>query len=236
MFNAMRRVAVATAVLAGSMFFASAAHATFKLNVNGTDMATGNGSGTIAYGVNTASVNYFITAQSVATSPSSHLIQTFTMSFTNISSAPVTYTFKLTEDNALSSIAGSVTGTFKGQGLFSSSTAPPGQEGTVSATGTVKGTGNPSMTQTIFTSPNFVYANNNTLAGNFSTGYTGNTPLTLCTTLIVTVPGNSSFTYSGSVSFNVPEPATIAMLASGVPVLGAMGWMRRKRNAKKVSA
>lgn len=236
MFTAMRRLAVAVVVLAGSMFFASSAHATFKLNVNGTDMATGDASGNISYGVNTSSINYFITAQSVATSQTSHLIQTFTMSFTNISNAPVTYVFKLTEDNALSSIAGSVTGTFKGQGLFSSSTAPPGQQGSVTATGTVKGTGNPSMTQTIFTSPNFVYANNNTLAGNFSAGYTGNTPLTLCTTLTVTVPASSSFTYSGSVSFSVPEPATVAMLASGVPVLGAMGWMRRKRNAKKVSA
>ena len=235
MFTAMRCLAVAAVVLAGSMFFASSAHATFKLNVNGTDVATGDVTGTINYGVNSPTVNYFIMAQSMAPSPSTHLIQTFTMSFTNIQSTAVTYTFTLTETNALAGLPGAVNGVFSGQGLFSSSTAT-GLTGSTVATGTIQGTGNPSMTQTIFNNPNFVYGLNNTQAGNFSSAYTGNTPITLVTTLTVTVPAHSSFTYSGSVSYNVPEPATIAMLASGVPVLGAMGWMRRKRNAKKVSA
>lgn len=235
MFTAMRRLAVAAVVLAGSMFFAGSAHATFKLNVNGTDVATGDMTGTINYGVNNATVNYFVMAQSVATSPSSHLIQTFTMSFTNIQAVAVNYTFTLTENNALSGLPGGVNGVFTGQGLFSSSTAT-GLVGTTNATGTIQGTGNPSMTQTIFNNPTFVYGLNTTQAGNFNASYSGNTPITLITTLTVTVPAHSSFTYSGSVSYNVPEPATIAMLASGVPVLGAMGWMRRKRNAKKVSA
>jgi len=236
MFTAMRRVAIAAVVLAGSMFFASSAHATFKLEVNGIQVATGDGAGNINFGVNNPGVvNYFVSAQSLATTPSSHLIQTVTMSFTNLTSSAVNYTFTLTENNALAGLPGGVNGAFNGEGMISSSTATL-KVGTVNATGTIQGTGDPSSTSTIFNSPTFVYGGNNTLAGHFSTNYSGNTPVTLITTLTVTVPGNSSFTYSGSVSYNVPEPATIAMLASGVPVLGAIGWMRRKRNAKKVSA
>jgi len=45
MFTAMRRLAVAAVVLAGSMFFASSAHATFKLEVNGVLVANGDGAG-----------------------------------------------------------------------------------------------------------------------------------------------------------------------------------------------
>lgn len=229
MFTAMRRVAVAAVVLTGSVFFAGSAHATFKLDINGPTVASASGSGTINYSNNFGNFTIAVFAQSYSPSASQTMMQTFNISFQNNTMVNQTVTIALYEDNAVGGLAPStVTGTFSGSGSLSSSSLL-GLAGSVKNTATIKGVSNPALKQTIFNSPFNFYYLNPPVAGNFSATYTGQAPMLMKNYLVVTVPMQSGFTYSGSLSFSAPEPATIVMLISGVPVLGAIGWMRRRR-------
>ena len=236
MFTAMRRLAVAAAVLAGSVFFASSAHATFKLDVNGSNVATGNGAGTINYSNNFGNFTVAVFAQSYTSSTTMAQLQTFNISFQNNTTTSQTVTIALYENGGLGGLApATVTGAFTGSGSLNSSSLL-GLPGTVQNYAVIQGASNPALSQTIFNSPFNFHFQNPPVSGSFATTYTGQAPILLKNMLVVTVPSSSGFTYSGQVTFNVPEPATIAMLASDVPVLGAIGFMRRKRKTQLATA
>ena len=235
MFIALRRLAVAAAVVIGSFCSASSAHATFKLDVNGSNVATGNGAGVINYSNNFGNFTVAVFAQSV-TQPNATMFQTFIISFQNNTNVSQTVNITLYEDNTVGGLAPqTVSGQFVGSGSLNSSSLM-GLAGTVKNTASIKGAVNSTLTKTIFNSPFNFFFQNPPVSGSFSTTYTGQAPMLMKNILQVTVPAASGFTYSGQLSFTVPEPATIAMLASGVPVLAAIGFMRRKRKLEAAMA